>query len=193
MAVIALVITGATLIWPAPPDTPVPQPTQLGPTPPSTSTLAPNKIPPVPPDISFEVKAAGTDTFVTGVMGDEYGSGDHLRFGFTPSAGGYVYLFNLDTEGKFTPLWPDYTSREASLAKGGVEYTTDPFRLDQSAGEEQFFLVASPEPFSFDKDIEPNLQAEPLPGGKGVDPVLKRLVLPEDKYAQEHITFTHAD
>ena len=191
IAVIALVVTVVALIGPPPPATPTPQSTQLEPTPPSTSTLAPNKTPPVPPDFWFQVKAAGTDTFVRGVMGGEYRSGDHLRFGFTPASDGYAYLFNLDTVGKFTPLWPDYPSREASPAKGGVEYTTDPFRLDQSAGEEQFFLVASSEPFSFDKDIQPNLQAEPLPGGKGVDPVLKRLALAEDKYAQKRITFTH--
>ncbi len=139
----------------------------------------------------FEVKAGDADEFVQGVEGGKYRSGETLRFHFTPKADGYAYLFSLDTAGKFTPLWPDYASREARQVKAGEDYQTIEFRLDQSEGQEQFFAVASTRPFSYEEDVEPHLQPKPLPGGKGVDPVLKLLELREDRFFHEKITFTH--
>ncbi len=146
---------------------------------------------PVELDFWFEVKEGDADEFVQGAEGGKYRSGDTLRFHFTPAADGHAYLFSLDTAGKFTPLWPDYASREARQVKAGEDYQTIEFRLDQSEGQEQFFAVASTRPFSYEEDVEPHLQPKPLPGGKGVDPVLKLLELKEDRFFHEKITFAH--
>ncbi len=138
----------------------------------------------------FEVKRGDADEFVQGIEGGKYRSGDTLRFHFTPAADGYAYLFSLDTAGKFTPLWP-YDSRAAGQVIAGEDYQTIEFRLDQSEGWEQFFAVASTQPFSYDEDVKPHLQPALLPGGKGVDPVLKLLELREDRFFHEKITFAH--
>ena len=186
LAFLALLVAIGVWIWPnilpPPPATPTP-----------TASRTPTIVAGVPLNFRFQVKAKSDEPFSEGIDGGEYRSGDDLLFYFTPAEDGYAYLFSLDTKGKFTPLWPDYTSREAAPVKAGFEYATDVFRLDQSAGPEQFFAIASSEPFHYDEDIEPYLESQPLPGGKGVDPVLKRLELPAGKLAQKRITFTHVD
>lgn len=156
-------------------------------------TPAPASVLGVPLNFWFEVKTEDNGEFSEGIEGKEYSSGEELRFRYVPSEEGYAYLFSLDTAGEFTPLWPDYTSREAAPVKAGVEYSTNLFRLDQSTGKEQFFAVASSVPFSYDEDIKPHLEPEELSGGKGVAPVLKRLNLSEDRFFQKRITFTHTD
>ncbi len=142
-------------------------------------------------DFWFEVKASDANEFVPGVEGGKYRSGETLRFHFTPTTNGYAYLFSLDTAGKFTPLWPDYTSREAGQVEAGEDYQTIEFELDDREGWEQFFAVASTQPFSYDEDVEPHLHPKPLPGGRGVEPVLKLLELREDRFFHEKITFAH--
>ncbi len=138
----------------------------------------------------FEVKTGDADEFVPGVEGGKYRYRDKLIFHFTPAADGYAYLFSLDIAGKFTPLWP-YDSHEAGQVIAGEDYQTIEFELDDREGWEQFFAVASTQPFSYDEDVKPHLHPKSLPGGKGVDPVLKLLELREGRFFHEKITFAH--
>ncbi len=164
----------------------------LGPfAPTSTPTPTVARLQGIELDLWFEVKTSGAEEFVQGNEEGEYKSGDMLRYHFRPKADGYAYLFNIDTQGKFTPLWPNFTAQNAAQVRAGEDYQTSEFRLDQSEGWEQVFAVVSLEPFSYDGDIAPYLEPLPLPGGKGVDPVRKLLELREDRFFHKKITFAH--
>jgi hypothetical protein len=78
-----------------------------------------------------------------------FAAGDFVRFRFTPSFDGYLYVMDQSTSGKYLVLFPSSGSRETNQVIHGKEYfipasSTSWFRVDNPPGYEKIFFLISP-------------------------------------------------
>jgi len=107
-------------------------------------------------------------------------SGDRLRFAYSIQEDAYLYIVNLDNDGKLIAYYPNELGQSLAIQKGEAVFLPGSIRLDTYVGKERIFGIFTREPIQFETiesavqktktilknqawDVE-NLEALPLPG-----------------------------
>ncbi|MEA3291120.1 MAG: hypothetical protein U9Q71_02245 [Pseudomonadota bacterium] len=85
-------------------------------------------------------------------------AGDRIRVGFTIGAPAWVTVFDVDAKGPH-PVFQN--KLDPSHVKSDRPYTLT-FPLDDTVGDEIFYVIASETQFSFKEDIEPHLMKKTM-------------------------------
>jgi len=104
-------------------------------------------------------------------------SGDQFQISFEPYASCWVYIFLVNSRGRCSTLFPYPGVDMSNRCEGGISYTVpNPdaggsrwFVLDENAGTETIFVVASYEPISHIESVVEDMQrrgADPAAAGK---------------------------
>ena len=87
------------------------------------------------------------------------------------------------------PLWKKKFSPEK--IEKNIDYSVQPFKLDETVGNEIYFIVASDKKFSFDKSIRPYLD-KIFPQGSSKGPAFSKYQMELPAYfAQRFVYFNH--
>jgi hypothetical protein len=124
----------------------------------------------------------------TGVLGDNLYSGNHIFLSFKSNSDCWVSVFGVDSKGIF-PLWNKKFSPEK--IERNSDYFVESFKLDETVGNEIYYIVASHKKFNFDKSIRPYLD-KLFPQGNSKGPVYSKYQIAlSDNFTQQHIYFNH--
>ena len=154
--------------------------------------ILPAKIPRFDPDIpvialSFRYDIEDNMGRRTGKLGEAVYSGDRIYLSVKAGSNCWLSVFGVDAKG----VHPVFREKfEPSFIEKG-EHSLD-FSLDEAVGNEVYYAIAASKAFSFEEDIQPNLQRV-FPEGNSKGPKFSefRLELPE-QYTQNLIYFYHA-
>lgn len=124
----------------------------------------------------------------TGVLGDNLYSGDRVFLSFKSNLDCWVSVFGVDSRRIF-PLWRKNFTPEK--IEKNIEYSVQPFELDETTGNEIYYLIASHKKFNFDKSIRPYLR-KLFPQGSSKGAVFYKYQMElSDDFAQRFIYFNH--
>lgn len=138
----------------------------------------------IPISLSFETE----NEFgrLTGKRGGPCYSDDHIYLSFKVGLSSWVSVLSMDAKRIHGLL---QNKRDPSLVESDKTYIID-FPLDDTTGNEVFYVIASSEPYTFETDIAPHLPRNSvLSGEKGPAKSSYQLTLPE-MFA---VKFTHCN
>jgi len=126
----------------------------------------------MPLGLRVNVMRYNSDGSTTDVLPDAvFHSGDRIRLSVESNAGGYLYIANQGSSGKWTPMFPSAEIQDGdNRAEAMRSYTMPPgnrvFTFDATAGQEVLFVVLSREPVADFEDLMYKLKN----GRKASDP-----------------------
>lgn len=106
--------------------------------------------------------------------GDTVRPGDRLRFEVTAGEAGYVAVIGIDGTGVPTVYFPDRGTAAAPIDPAANRILPGAIELDATPGDETFYAVYGPAPFSIEA-VLPSLQSGvPVPGVTSARVVLRK-------------------
>jgi hypothetical protein len=124
-----------------------------------------------------------------GLLGDNLYSGDRVFLSFKSNSDCWVSVFGVDSKRTF-PLWPSRKKFFTGKIKKNSDYV-ETFILNQTIGNEIYYIVASQKKFNFNKSIRPHLD-KLFPQGNSKGPAFSKYQLAlSDEFVQRHIYFSH--
>jgi len=77
--------------------------------------------------------------------------GDRIRFAYSVPEDAYLFIVNVDNEGRITPYYPARGKHSIGISRGTQVFLPGSIRLDDYLGKERIFAVFTRDPIAFEK------------------------------------------